>query len=171
MRRFLTIAAELECCVSRPISRREISVHLSNRLPVAQKLEERMFLTPKKLVPRVVIGHRDPAYAALLGQQLAGVGWEPVTVDSAAQARAFARAKRTVALLLDVDLQDESGWLTCDKMTRERPELCVVLISKDTRPENQRFATFVGARALVRQQHDAGCLPRAFRACREAAGV
>jgi DNA-binding response OmpR family regulator len=122
-------------------------------------------------VPRVVISHRDQAFAAWLGQQLSGVGWDHVAVDSAEEARVLARADRTVALFLDVDLKDESGWLTCDKVTRERPELCVVLLSQDTRPEKQRFATFVGARALVRPRHDTGCLPRTFRGCREVAPV
>ena len=130
-----------------------------------------MVFSPQNQVPRVVIGHRDPSYAALLGTQLAGVGWESIAVESAAKARLLARSARTVALLLDVDLQDESGWLTCDKVLRERPELCVVLMSKDTRPENRRFATFVGARALVRQKQEVGSLPRAFRACCEAAAL
>lgn len=130
-----------------------------------------MVLSPKFQVPRVVIGHRDPAYAASLGEQLAGVGWESVAVDSAAKARVLARSARTVALLLDVALPDESGWLTCEKLIRERPELCVVLIGKDTQPENRRFATFVGARALVRQKKEVGYLPRAFRACCGAAAL
>ena len=125
----------------------------------------------KKQVPRVVIGHRDQAFAAWLGRQLEPVGWEFVAVDSAAKARVLARADRTVALFLDVDLQDESGWLTCDKVTRERPDLCVVLLSKDTRPEKQRFATFVGTRAIVRPRSRAGCLPQPFHACREAVRV
>ncbi len=130
-----------------------------------------MVWKPKKQVPRVVIGHRDQAYAAWLGRQLEPVGWEFVAVDSAAKARVLARADRTVALFLDVDLQDESGWLTCEKVTNERPDLCVVLLSKDTRPEKQRFATFVGARALLRPRQEAGCLPRAVQACREAVRV
>jgi DNA-binding response OmpR family regulator len=130
-----------------------------------------MVLSPKHHVPRVVIGHCDPAYAALLGEQLAGVGWESVAVDSAAKARALARSTRTVALLLDVALPDESGWLTCEKVIRERPELCVVLIGKDTQPEQRRFASFVGARALVRQKREASCLPRAFRACCKVAAL
>ncbi|HEV8061011.1 MAG TPA: response regulator [Gemmataceae bacterium] len=103
-----------------------------------------MVWKPKKQVPRVVIGHRDQAFAAWLGRQLEPVGWEFVAVDSAAKARVLARADRTVALFLDVDLQDESGWLTCDKVTHERPDLCVVLLSKDTRPEKQRFADVRG---------------------------
>jgi DNA-binding response OmpR family regulator len=138
---------------------------------VAKKLEKMMVWKPKKQVPRVVIGHRDQAYAAWLSQQLHGVGWESVTVDSAAKARVLARSEHTVALLLDVELQDESGWLTCDKVTRERPELCVVLLSRDTRPEKQRFATFVGARALLRPRQEASYLPRAAQACREAVRV
>src|SRR5258708_7223101 len=171
MRRILPDAAELDGGISRPISVREFAIRLSNRLPLDKKQEKMMVWTPQEQVPRVVIGHRDQAYAAWLTQQLAGVGWEGETVHSAAEARMLARAERTVALVLDVDLQDESGWLTCDKVLRERPELCVVLMSKDTRPEMQRFATFVGARALVLAERDTGCLPRAFRCCREATTV
>jgi DNA-binding response OmpR family regulator len=130
-----------------------------------------MVRTPKHRPPRVVIGHRDKDYATRIGRQLAEIGWEGVTVDCAAKARVLARAERTVALLLDVDLPDESGWLTCDKVTRERPELCVVLLSNDTSAEDHRFATFVGARALVRPSCDEGFLPRAFQACREAAAL
>ena len=130
-----------------------------------------MVRSPKHRPPRVVIGHRNPGYAAMLGRQLAEVGWEGVTADCAARARVLARAERTVALLLDVNLPDESGWLTCDKVTRERPELCVVLMSDDNGPENCRFASFVGARALVRPGQDESFLPRAFQACREAAAI
>jgi DNA-binding response OmpR family regulator len=130
-----------------------------------------MVRTPKHRPPRVVIGHRDSGYATTLGQQLAKVGWETVVVDSAAQARLLARANRTVAVLLDVELPDESGWLTCDKVTRERPELCVVLLSNETRAEDRRFATFVGARAIVQADCNNEFLPGAFSACREAAAV
>ncbi len=130
-----------------------------------------MVRTPKHRPPRVVIGHRDPGYATILGRQLAEVGWESVIADSAAQARVLARGNSTVALLLDVELPDESGWLTCDKVTRERPELCVVLLSNDTRPEDQRFATFVGARAIVQAKCNDEFLSGAFQACREAAAV
>jgi DNA-binding response OmpR family regulator len=130
-----------------------------------------MVRTPKQRPPRVVIGHRDTGYASCLGQQLAEVGWESVVADSAAQARILARGKRTVAVLLDVELPDESGWLTCDKVTRERPELCVVLLSNDTRPEDRRFATFVGARAIVQPNCSNEILPGAFQTCRETAAV
>jgi DNA-binding NtrC family response regulator len=146
-------------------------IRLPNRLPVADNEEKKMGWKQRNQVPRVVIGHRDQAFAAWLGQQLSGVGWDHIAVDSSEEARVLARADRTVALFLDVDLKDESGWLTCDKVTRERPELCVVLLSKDTRPEKQRFATFVGARAIVRPRLNDGGLPRVFRACREVARI
>jgi CheY-like chemotaxis protein len=165
------IAAELDGSISRPISVREVAIRVPNRLPIANNEEEKMVWKQRNQVPRVVIGHRDRAFAAWLGQQLSGVGWDHVAVDNAEEARVLARAERTVALFLDVDLQDESGWLTCDKVTRERPELCVVLMSKDTRPEKHRFATFVGARALVRPRQDDSYFPRAFRGCREVAPV
>jgi DNA-binding response OmpR family regulator len=130
-----------------------------------------MVRTPKYRPPRVVIGHRDVGYASILGRQLAEVGWESVVAGSAAQARVLARGNRTVALLLDVDLPDESGWLTCDKVTRERPELCVVLMSNESRPEDRRFATFVGARAIVQADSRDPVAPGVFPACRQTAAV
>ena len=47
------------------------------------------------------------------------------------------------------NLRDESGWLTCEKLTRELPHLRVILVSPGLSPDAGRFATFVGAASLV----------------------
>jgi DNA-binding NarL/FixJ family response regulator len=52
-------------------------------------------------------------------------------------------------VILDTDLPDETGWLTCDKMTREQPGLKVFLVSQRRSPEQARFADFVGAAGLL----------------------
>ena len=52
-------------------------------------------------------------------------------------------------VILDAELPQESGWLTCDKLTREQPLVKVILISDNLSPRNHELAAFVGAGALV----------------------
>ncbi len=52
-------------------------------------------------------------------------------------------------VILHVDLPEESGWLTCDKLMREQPTVSVILVGDDLSPRNQDLADFVGASALV----------------------
>jgi DNA-binding NarL/FixJ family response regulator len=54
-------------------------------------------------------------------------------------------------VVLDVDLDGESGFLTSAKLKRERPNLKVVLVSEDVGPRSCSMAVFVGAQ-LVRRQ-------------------
>jgi DNA-binding NarL/FixJ family response regulator len=64
-------------------------------------------------------------------------------------------------VVLQADLPDESGWLTCDKLTGEFPTVKVVLVAADLQPRLADFADFVGAEALVsRRDGAAGLLPR-----------
>jgi DNA-binding NtrC family response regulator len=113
-------------------------------------------VTRTKNPRRVVIAHVDTGYADKLRKQLLRIGWEGVVASSAADARSLARSKRTVAAVLDVDLEDESGWLTCVKLLHDQPELRVVLVARDVRPDLKRFADFVGAQALISYRRQAG---------------
>ena len=46
-------------------------------------------------------------------------------------------------------MPEESGWLTCDKLTGEFPMCKVVLVAADPTPTHAAFASFVGAAALA----------------------
>jgi DNA-binding response OmpR family regulator len=100
---------------------------------------------------RVVIAHEDPAYAALIGRHFRRLGWEVYGASSGPSARRLTRYLNPAAVVLDTDLTEESGWLTCDKLTRELPGPRVILVSKRTGAEQEAFAEFVGAMALVAQ--------------------
>jgi DNA-binding NarL/FixJ family response regulator len=75
-----------------------------------------------------------------------------------AEARRLARELHPDVVVLDADLHDESGWLTCAKLTQERPGQKVVLVSDNTSAREERFRAVVGAAALVRRSAGASAL-------------
>jgi DNA-binding NarL/FixJ family response regulator len=52
-------------------------------------------------------------------------------------------------LVLAADLDEESGWLTCDKITRELPRTKVFLVADSSEAQNHHYASFVGAAGLL----------------------
>jgi DNA-binding response OmpR family regulator len=109
---------------------------------------------------RLVVAHHDTNYARKAGRHFRGLGWKVHCADTAGAARCLARACRPAAVILDTDLPDESGWLTCDKLTREQPALRVILVSGQPNAERSRFADFVGASALVSRKASVRALAR-----------
>lgn len=101
--------------------------------------------------PGLVVAHTDEGYAALIGRSFRKLGWEVHLAHSGPEARRLARVVRPAIVVLDAELTGESGWLTCDKLTREQPSLRVILTGPDRQPQRARFATFVGAAGLVCQ--------------------
>jgi CheY-like chemotaxis protein len=107
---------------------------------------------------RVVLAHTDPAYTAQASRQFRRLGWEVCLTRSGAAARRLAQQLNPTAVVLDTDLEDETGWLICDKLTSEWPALKVILVGTNRDPEQYDFAQFVGATALVMQQDGAAAL-------------
>ncbi len=101
------------------------------------------------LCPSLILAHRDGPYAVRAYRSLRQLGWEVHLAASGPEARRLARTLRPTLVVLDTQLEEESGWLTCDKLTRELPDLPVVLVEADPRPDSAAFATFVGASALI----------------------
>jgi DNA-binding response OmpR family regulator len=75
-------------------------------------------------------------------------GWTVYTADSGPEARRLAGKLPRPLVVLEADLPDESGWLTCAKLLEERPGTQVILVGPIT-PRNRAFAAFVGAARLV----------------------
>jgi DNA-binding response OmpR family regulator len=105
----------------------------------------------------LVLAHPDPESQALLARGFRRLGWDVYPAKSGAEARRLARMLSADMVILHVDLPEESGWLTCDKLTRELPLACVVLVSDNLSMRNQDLAGFVGASALV--DHADGVAP------------
>jgi len=97
----------------------------------------------------LVLADRNSAQAALTGRQFRRLGWEVHLASSGPEARRMTRLLGPQVVVLDTALRDESGWLTCAKLTQETPELKVVLLGDGATELDQRFAAFIGAAALV----------------------
>ena len=110
--------------------------------------------------PCLLLAHADPVYAALASRSFRRLGWDVYAARTGPELRRLARMLEPVLVVLDTALPGESGWLTCDKLTREFPAVKVLLIDGRPTPEGDQFAAFVGAAALVpRQDGPAALLP------------
>jgi DNA-binding response OmpR family regulator len=99
--------------------------------------------------PLLVLAYADSLYAALSCRHFRRLGWEVHLANSAREARRLTRVYAPAVVVIDTDLHDESGWLTCDKMTRELADQRVILVGPNPTEESHRLAAFVGAAALV----------------------
>lgn len=102
--------------------------------------------------PRVVVGHSLARYMLRAGEELSQWGWEVFPTASGPQARRLVHRVRPQLVLLEADLPEESGWLTCAKLTCERPRVAVVLVSESVGPREKAFAAFVGAAGVVERR-------------------
>jgi DNA-binding response OmpR family regulator len=100
--------------------------------------------------PTLILAHTDPAYTALAGHTFNRLGWDVFIAQDGPDARRLAQRVHASAVVLEAELAEESGWLTCDKLTRECRDLDVFLVADAVCDE--RLASFVGAAAVVRRQ-------------------
>jgi DNA-binding response OmpR family regulator len=111
---------------------------------------------PAACRPCLVLALADAASAAETGRRFRRSGWDVYPTPAGPDARRLCRLLEADLVVLDADLGGESGFLTCAKLTRERPACRVVLVSDDVGARASGLAHFVGAAALVRPQD---CLP------------
>lgn len=109
-------------------------------------------LTSTGTRPTLILAHTDPAYTALAGHTFNRLGWDVFLASDGPDARRLAHDVHPSAVILEAELAEESGWLTCDKLTRECRDLDVFLIADADTPSVRRLASFVGATAIVRRQ-------------------
>jgi DNA-binding response OmpR family regulator len=77
------------------------------------------------------------------------VGWDVYEAHSGPEARRLARLLNPELMVLAVGLEDESGWLTCEKLSGTHPRVKVFLVADSILPQDEDFATFVGAVGLI----------------------
>jgi DNA-binding response OmpR family regulator len=125
----------------------------SDPLPKKAHQELRMFATAPDLSaqPCLLLAHAEATYAALAGRAFRRLGWDVYTVGTGPEVRRLARMLRPRLVVLDAELPDESGWLTCRKLLDEQPDLAVLLVAPEPTPRQHEFAAFVGAAALLDQ--------------------
>src|SRR5262245_59441864 len=70
--------------------------------------------------PCVLLAHADGAYASDVSQSLRRLGWDVYQAADGAELRRLARMMEPELVILDAELADESGWLTCAKLQHEQ---------------------------------------------------
>lgn len=99
--------------------------------------------------PCLILAHADAGYAAQVLRTFRRHGWDVYMAQQGPQVRRLARMLQPQLVVLQADLPDESGWLTCDKLTQEIPTSRVVLVAANPTLTQADFASFVGAASLV----------------------
>jgi ActR/RegA family two-component response regulator len=98
---------------------------------------------------RVLLAHADNAYRAEVTRKLRTRGIEVTATSTAGVAHGLAHKRAPAVVVLDVNLRDESGPLTCAKMKISHPDCKVILVGPELTGEAVRMAAFVGADAFV----------------------
>jgi DNA-binding response OmpR family regulator len=99
--------------------------------------------------PSLLVAHADPVYASGAARAFQRLGWDTYTARTGPEVRRLARMLGADLVVLDAELPEESGWLTCAKLVQELPRVKVVLVADHPDAAQEQFADFVGASALV----------------------
>jgi DNA-binding response OmpR family regulator len=99
--------------------------------------------------PHVVIAHSDPAYALGAARAFRRYGWGVISAADGPEARRLAASPAARLVVLEADMPEESGWLSCAKLNAAGVRPPVVLVGDVPDAENDAFAEFVGAARLV----------------------
>jgi len=106
---------------------------------------------PARIRERVVVALNDTVFAAWIARHVRRLGWGVHLTRSGAEARRLCQEHSPQVVVLDTQLPDQSGWLTCEKLLRDDPTLKVILIASQAEPHGDAFADFVGPAKLIRQ--------------------
>ncbi len=98
--------------------------------------------------PCLLVAHSDEHRAALISRAFRRLGYDTYSARNGPEARRLARLLDAEVMVMAADLEEESGWLTCEKVRHDLPYVKVFLIGKCDR-ENEAFARFVGAACLI----------------------
>src|SRR5437763_8367400 len=79
--------------------------------------------------PRLLLAYSDSAHASRCVRYFRRLGWEVHMVASGVEAQRLAGELMPQVIGLDVDLPDESGWLSAAKIRIAPPEQRVILLA------------------------------------------
>jgi len=96
----------------------------------------------------LVFGYGNSAWAATWGRWFRRHGWEVPLAATAEETYDLVHRLAPTAVILDVDLPDESGWLACAKLTLTHADRQVYLVGDRLTERKQALARFVGAAGL-----------------------
>ena len=101
--------------------------------------------------PGLLIAYSDSAQASRCVRRFRRLGWEVHTVASGLEAQRLAGNLLPRVIVLDVDLPDESGWLSAAKILMTHPEQKIVLLAGQPDDSLRDRAQSLGVAGLVRR--------------------
>ena len=104
--------------------------------------------------PCLILAVKGFACASETSLRLRRLGWDIYQARVGPEVRRLSRMLDPDVVVMDTDLEGESGWLTCAKLEQERPGKEVILVSAEDTPRNRALAAFVGASVLVSRTHN-----------------
>jgi len=119
----------------------------SSRMEMATLMQKRV-----RFRDRVVVALSDTVFAAWIARRLRRLGWGVHQARSATEVHRLTKEFSPQVVVLETQLPDESGWLTCEKILRDDSTVKVVLVASQWERSGQDFAEFVGAAALISQE-------------------
>jgi len=99
--------------------------------------------------PCLIVAYSDSGFAARVSRAFRLLGWDVYVARSGPEARRLARMLFPDLAILDAELPEESGWLTCEKLVSEQPLLRVFVVGASDSIKDDKFASFVGAAGYV----------------------
>lgn len=99
--------------------------------------------------PRLLLAYADSAYASRCVRYFRRLGWEVRMAASGNDARKQIAEFHPTFFVIDADMPDESGWLTCAKILLDRPELNVAVQVRERDDEAVGFQRFLGLDRLI----------------------
>lgn len=103
--------------------------------------------------PCLILGYVRSEFASRWGRFFRRQGWEVHLAAEAAEARRLANILSPSAVVLDVDMPDESGWLASAKLTAEHPHAKILLVGSRS-PKRTTDIAEVGADAWLERDDD-----------------
>jgi CheY-like chemotaxis protein len=101
------------------------------------------------LQPRLVLGHTNEAYRSQASRYFRSLGLNLATAGSAQEIHQLTRVLDPAVVIVDAELPDESGYLTCVKIKQQFPQCKVIVLGCKATKAGERFAAFAGANAFV----------------------
>lgn len=103
--------------------------------------------------PCLILGYVRSEFASRWGRFFRRQGWEVHLAANAAEARRLTLILDPTAVVLDVEMPDESGWLASAKLTCELPDVKVILVGSRS-PKRASDVGDVGALAWLAREDD-----------------
>ena len=103
--------------------------------------------------PCLILTYVKSEFASRWGRFFRRQGWEVHLAADAGEARRLAHSLTPTAVVLDVEMPDETGWLAAAKLTQERPDVKVLLVGGRV-PKRMTEVAEVGAAAWLSRDED-----------------